>query len=39
MEKLQLAAQRTFLRDHQRELAALVATAREDFAHAARLAR
>jgi hypothetical protein len=39
MEKLQLAAQRTFLRDHQRELAALVATAREDFASAARLAR
>jgi len=39
MERLQLAAQRTFLRDHQRELAALVATAREDFANAARLAR
>ena len=38
MEKLQLAAQRTFLRDHQRELAALAATAREDFANAARLA-
>jgi len=39
MERLQLAEQRTFLRNHQRELAALVATAREDFAHAARLAR
>jgi hypothetical protein len=39
MEELQLAAQRTFLRDHQRELAALAATAREDFATAARLAR
>jgi len=39
MERLQLAAQRTFLRDHQRVLAALVATAREDFANAARLAR
>ena len=39
MERLQLAAQRTFLRDHRRELAALMATAREDFANAARLAR
>jgi hypothetical protein len=39
LEKLQLAAQQTFLRDHKRELAALVAIAREDFANAARLAR
>ncbi len=38
MEKLQLAAQRTFLHEHQRQFAALVATARADFARAQRLA-
>lgn len=39
MEKLQLAAQKTFLRQHQRQFAVLVATARADFAQAERLAR
>ena len=38
MEKLQLAAQQTFLREHRRQFAALVATARADFARAGRLA-
>jgi hypothetical protein len=39
MEKLQLAAQKTFLREHQRQFAALVTVARADFARAERLAR
>jgi hypothetical protein len=38
MEKLQLAAQQKFLREHQRQFAALVTTARADFARAGRLA-
>ena len=38
MEKLQLAAQQMFLRQHRRQFAALVATARADFARAGRLA-
>jgi hypothetical protein len=39
MEKLQLAAQKTFLRQHQRQFAALVTVARADFATAERQAR
>jgi len=38
MEKLQLAAQQMFLRQHRRQFAALAATARADFARAGRLA-
>jgi hypothetical protein len=39
MERLQLAAQATFLREHQRQFTALVKLARADFAAAERLAR
>jgi hypothetical protein len=39
MERLQLAAQAKFLREHQRQFAAVVKLARADFAAAERLAR
>ena len=38
MERLQLAAQAKFLREHQRQFTALAATARADFAAAERQA-